>query len=1095
MSVNKPEYPCGICKKEVISDAIECTICRKWIHRICGKLTKRKLEQLGKEEGDWYCELCKHVFPFQNIDDDEFTYINDRFDVNYEAYELYSSLKALKYEAFSYTSFTGCDYENGIDPENNFLTDICANCDYYTDKEFNIKFTNNDDLSILNVNCRSLKSNFQFLKEFIGSLEKHLDIITVTETWLTENENLNEYVLNDYNFVYKNRKNKRGGGVGIFISNSLKFSAIDSMTEVVDNLFECITVELIIEKGKNILLSCIYRSPGTCLHTFIEHFEKLFSWVKNNKSIILCGDFNVDLLKFAMHSGTKDFIDVLHSLGLFSLITYPTRVQSGSATLIDNIFTNIMDESESGILVDDSISDHLPIFSLIKYKGLVKQKVKTYKYIRLTNDERINGLRNELSNYEWSQVFRQNNVDEAYDNFVDIVKNLYNKYCPLKKVLCSKSKQDKPWVSKSLKKCCLRKKELHKKYVKNNSLENEKRYKKYRNKLTSVLRFCEKKHYSESLAKHSSDTKRTWQILNEVIKRKNVSSSFPDYFLDSKNKKTEDKQNIANGFNDFFTNVGPKLANDIENVPDKTIYDYLNNPIDVSIFLNATTENEVIDIVKGFKNKLSMDCDDIDMNIVKKIVHEISKPLSYICDLSLSSGVFPQSMKTAKVIPLFKSGDKHNYSNYRPVSVLSQFSKILEKLFYKRLINFVDKNNILTESQYGFRSNRSTSSALIELIDNITRAIDEKEITVGIFIDLKKAFDTIDHKLLIKKLEYYGVRGVASSWIESYLFNRQQYVKFNGTNSIFSKVLCGVPQGSILGPLLFILYINDLCNVSEFIKFILFADDTNLFMSGKDIQLLSETLNRELIELNIWFKVNKLSLNVKKTNFIVFSKSCINNQCSINIAGEEIEQVTSTKFLGVIIDEKLTWKNHILHVKQKLSKCISIIYRSGFVIDQSALYILYCSLFLPYLSYCLEVWGLTYKSNTECIVLLQKKVIRIIAKVNKFAETTSIFKNLGILKFRDLVKLKVGIFMYKVNRLLMPVNILSIFTKHGPDERYTLRSIGKFKTNYVRTTLRSHTLSVTGTNFFNGLSDKIRLSKNVGQFKKYLKRSLLEQYD
>ena len=195
-------------------------------------------------------------------------------------------------------------------------------------------------------------------------------------------------------------------------------------------------------------------------------------------------------------------------------------------------------------------------------------------------------------------------------------------------------------------------------------------------------------------------------------------------------------------------------------------------------------------------------------------------------------------MKTAKVIPLFKSGDKKSFNNYRPVSLLSQFSKILEKLFDNRLQSFIDKHSILSDSQYGFRSSCSTSSALIELIEEISTSLDNKKIAIGVFIDLRKAFDTIDHKLLLSKLDHYGVRGQSNNWIKSYLEHREQFVQIGDYKSDLLTILCGVPQGSVLGPKLFILYINDLCNVSKLLKFILFADDTNIFRHGDNLDIL-----------------------------------------------------------------------------------------------------------------------------------------------------------------------------------------------------------------------------------------------------------------
>ncbi len=287
-----------------------------------------------------------------------------------------------------------------------------------------------------------------------------------------------------------------------------------------------------------------------------------------------------------------------------------------------------------------------------------------------------------------------------------------------------------------------------------------------------------------------------------------------------------------------------------------------------SMFLTAVEEKEIINIVNKCKYKTSTDCNEIDMKIVKKVIEGISEPLTYICYLSFQTGKFPDKMKIAKVVPLYKTGDKHHFTNYRPVSLLPQFSKILEKLFNSRLDKFTDKHKLLSDSQYGFRTNSSTSLALTESIEEITNAIDHKLHSFGVFIDLKKAFDTINHSILISKLERYGIRGLVLHWVKSYLSNRKQFVKLGESSSSCLDIACGVPQGSVLGPKLFILYINDICKVSKTLKLVLFADDTNIFCSGGDLKELLGRITTEMCKLKMWFDRNKLSLNLSKTKFM-----------------------------------------------------------------------------------------------------------------------------------------------------------------------------------------------------------------------------------
>lgn len=268
--------------------------------------------------------------------------------------------------------------------------------------------------------------------------------------------------------------------------------------------------------------------------------------------------------------------------------------------------------------------------------------------------------------------------------------------------------------------------------------------------------------------------------------------------------------------------------------------------VNESMFIRGTDEKEILDTVKSFKSKKSTDWNGIDMSMVKNMIECVVKPLTHICNQSLKTGVFPRKMKTAKVIPIYKAGNRDELSNYRPVSLLPQFSKILEKIFYDRLDT---KHNILCDQQYGFRTNRTSTFALMEFVEGITTSIENKEYAIGVFFDIKKAFNTVDHDLLLKELQRYGIRGVALSWVSSYLENRHQFVLINNYKSQLQKVTCGVPQGSVLGPLLFILYINNICEVSKTLKTIVFADDTNLLCCGKNLEQPLGTVERELKKL------------------------------------------------------------------------------------------------------------------------------------------------------------------------------------------------------------------------------------------------------
>jgi hypothetical protein len=393
-------------------------------------------------------------------------------------------------------------------------------------------------------------------------------------------------------------------------------------------------------------------------------------------------------------------------------------------------------------------------------------------------------------------------IDKQNDKFIFKITELYNEKCPFKKVYRNKKRNEKPWLTTGLLNAIRKRKTLYWRSVHSGKNIDDEKYKIYRNKLTSILRKAECKYYSDLLMKHKNDVKSTWKVLNKCIKRAKTGPSYPEVF-ENNGVKSSNCQENANGFNSLFANIGPNLAKSIPNSNEYQYSDFVKYNAMQSMYVKPTCKDEVVSVIKGFKSKQSTDVNDVNMFIVKKLCERIAQPLTHICNISFENGVFPNKMKISKIIPLFKAGSRQSFTNYRPVSLLPQFSKILEKLFNNRLVNFVEQNNVFYAGQYGFRNNHSTSLALMDLMEEITTSLDRKQTTVGVLIDLKKAFDTIDHGILIKKLYIYGVRGIALKWLESYLKDRLQYIMLNDSNFGLINMLCGFPQGSILGPTLF----------------------------------------------------------------------------------------------------------------------------------------------------------------------------------------------------------------------------------------------------------------------------------------------------
>ena len=387
------------------------------------------------------------------------------------------------------------------------------------------------------------------------------------------------------------------------------------------------------------------------------------------------------------------------------------------------------------------------------------------------------------------------------------------------------------------------------------------------------------------------------------------------------------------------------------------------------------------------------------------------------------TGVFPSVLKTAKVVPVFKKDSKLDYSNYHPISLLSNVEKILEKLIYKRLYTFLNKNNIIYNLKFGFRQQYSTSHALINITENIRKALDGGNIGCGVFVDLQKAFDTVDHQILLAKLNHYGIRGVTNDWFKSYLSNRNQYVSINGFDSGLKSINCGIPQESVLGPLLFLLYINDLNQAIKFCEVHHFADDTNLLCLSNSIKKLNKLVNTDLKHLVNWLKANKISLNVKKTEMVIFKSNQKKFECDLKIklCGKRLYPTESVKYLGVKIDTTLSWQYYVNDLSIKLNRANALLFKMRKYVSLKILKSIYFAIFDSYLSYCCLVWAQN-RSTIQRILILQKKAVRIINFQPRNSHTSPLFKLNFILKFQDKICLENVLFVSKsLNNLTLSV--------------------------------------------------------------------------
>ncbi len=437
-----------------------------------------------------------------------------------------------------------------------------------------------------------------------------------------------------------------------------------------------------------------------------------------------------------------------------------------------------------------------------------------------------------------------------------------------------------------------------------------------------------------------------------------------------------------NELNTFFATLGSRTVAGLS--LDENLAYLRNVPfIPNTFYINPTDITEIVSIVAQLAPKTSSGYDEMSVKLLKTIINEIADPLCHVVNRSFLLGLIPDELKIARVTPIFKAGDKTQLVNYRPISILPALSKIFERLMYNRLSAFLDKYNILTPNQFGFRKNRSTADAVINLSDYVTNILDSSHSVLGHFIDVSKAFDSINHTVLLHKLWNYGVRGVAHKWFADYFANRKQFVQDNNMKSHLHHVECGVPQGSILGPLLFLIYVNDLPSVSSKSRILLFADDTTVLTPFSDPIADNAFLQTEINVIVDWFALNKLVINVSKTQLMSFSLTKPHKLPRIIITGNDVQFVEFVKFLGCYVDFRLKWDLHIQRVCSCVCKGIAMLRSVNNCFPQYVKLMLYYAMIYPYLVYCIVAWGNAYVAHLNPLITLQKQAIRLICNKPK----------------------------------------------------------------------------------------------------------------
>lgn len=854
-----------------------------------------------------------------------------------------------------------------------------------------------EGLIITHINICSLNKHFEELLIMIAELDELPDVIICTETWQV-NEKM--YIIPGYQVSYNNGHLNKNDGVITYVKNGLQN---EHTTEKIGEV--TLNINKINKADTQYEIYAIYKSPAIKISEFNENLENFLHARNQNSQAeqILIGDLNIDLLDHSLT--TTEYSNTLAAYGFFPTIETPTRITTTTSTCIDHCFIKPHKAIEHliSIIIETTITDHYPITIKISTSNKKKKENTSIKPTKIN----FKKLRNATLNNDFSEIYSCYEADYCAELFTKILQKTIDQ--SQTQINCS-SKNKQPWITSKIVRLINKRDNLHKKARRTKNPADIEAHRKYRNDLTATIKKARYEYYTKRIQNNKADQKNIWNVVNDFMQRKNNQKNESTELTKEDGTKTKNKKDRANYFNDYFVNVGKNLATKLKN---KKFSSRNISRVTDTFYLHPVSEMEVYKEIMNLKDSKSPGHDNINSKCLKSIADLISEPLAHIINVGFGTGKFPKIFKKAVIKAIYKAGKRDEVGNYRPISLITNLAKIMEKCLYRRLIRFINEHNIINKKQFGFRQNKSTEDALSEFVTKIYDNIDKKIPTLSIFIDLAKAFDTLDHEILLKKLELLGIRGLSHSLIKNYLEEREQIVKIENTFSEPKIMEYGVPQGTVIGPLLFILYLNDLYNINSSGKILSFADDTSIIFENETWDKLKEEVEEEIPIIYEWFTNNSLTVNVNKTQVMLYGsqKTSIPPWNEITFKYEKqtlkIQVTEKAKYLGVIVDSHLRWDHHIISLSNKLRYSPFVFAKLKNIFHENILSSsLYHALFYSILRYGILVWGGTNKTTIRQVEIVQKRVLKIILNKPRRYPTELLFQESKHLSIKETFALK-----------------------------------------------------------------------------------------